>query len=436
MASQREQMFWQVSALLAGRQDGVGESLHTIAELGVLSIGDGAFLRVLSEDGSTVESLGLAHRAARGRALLADWARTSGPEAWRVWAVPGAAAGSSGVFRGVIAEGDSDFPPSSWGCWYIRTPVLHGGQVVGTIMLFRSGDRMPYDDADLRLLRVLADQIGTVVAAQRAGARNKSLLTQLEAINADQRELVFNLDRIEARERGRLAEVLHDEPLQLAVAAMLRLDTFRAQLPDTDPGASVIEAVVAMVESCVAALRTVIGGLTPPDLSDGLGPALRRLADGIFLGTEVKVQVRGSDHVHLEADTAETVYRILREALVNARKHAGPDTVVLDLDEDDVSVVARLSDDGIGVDADSAASEAKVAFGHLGMASMRARAAAANARLTIRRRSPGGTLVELEVPRQDEDASDAFGVSDACDADASPTPGADGSGALPAQPGA
>src|SRR4029077_9107986 len=171
---------------------------------------------------------------------------------------------------------------------------------------------------------------------------------------------------VEERERTLLAEAIHDGPMQLVVAVMMRLDNSGIAHETIDDVE--LERLIVTLETSIQRLRTLIVALTPPDLSKGLGEALRKLAEGIFLGTPTAITVLGDAHVHLTALSKGNAHRILREAMVNARKHAHAEHVVLELAERDGTVIARLTDDGVGADCIDAEP------GHLGMATMRARA--------------------------------------------------------------
>jgi hypothetical protein len=84
------------------------------------------------------------------------------------------------------------------------------------------------------------------------------------------------------------------------------------------------------------------------------------------------------------------LYRVAQEALHNALRHAGAAGVRVVLSKTPRQVVLEVSDDGHGF-----APEAP--SGGLGLASMRERAAAAGAALTIRS-GQTGTLVKMTVP--------------------------------------
>ena len=154
----------------------------------------------------------------------------------------------------------------------------------------------------------------------------------------EQQDLLDELASTEARERVMLAEAVHDDPLQLVVAALLRIDDLqlRIQLPPADGTA--LDQITTLLEQAVDRLRKLIVAMTPLDVTDGLGVALLGLASGIFVGTPTSVAVTGPTHVQLSVQATTAAYRIMREALVNARKHACASQVVLAVREEPESV--------------------------------------------------------------------------------------------------
>jgi signal transduction histidine kinase len=202
--------------------------------------------------------------------------------------------------------------------------------------------------------------------------------------------LLGQLAGTETRERSVLAEVIHDEPIQLIVAAILRVDLLQAH--STGAAADELEKIATLLESSVDRLRRLIVALSPPDLSDGLGSALRVLADGIFIDATTQFQITGPMHVRLSPAAEDVVFRIFREAMVNARKHSSASNVRLHLDPQDGAFVVTLTDDGVG----------SVGFdldiGNLGTATMRARAKVEGGRLRIKSKPGLGTIVELTLP--------------------------------------
>ena len=109
------------------------------------------------------------------------------------------------------------------------------------------------------------------------------------------------------------------------------MDLLQTQLPATQ--GMELEGLATTLQEAVEKLRTLIVALTPPDLGDGLGVALRDLAEGIFVGTRATINLIGGPHVNLSPPTAVCTYRVLREALVNARKHARAANITVCLEE-------------------------------------------------------------------------------------------------------
>jgi signal transduction histidine kinase len=271
--------------------------------------------------------------------------------------------------------------------------------VLGLLAVSRSTPDTPFEAGDADLVQVLADRAGAAVAESRAletAARGRlerdAVVDELRQLSDDQRELLDQFASLETRERSLLAEVIHDEPIQLIVAAILRIDLLSARSIDAGTDTVELDRIADLLETSVDRLRRLIVALMPPDLTDGLGVALRDLAGGIFVGTTTRFHVEGPMHLRITTPAKDAAFRILREALVNARKHARADNVTLRLDQLSAACVLTLTDDGIGSDT------LDVVPGHLGMATMRARANAEGGRLRCDSLPGQGTTIELTLP--------------------------------------
>jgi signal transduction histidine kinase len=280
---------------------------------------------------------------------------------------------------------------------FISAAVRHDRAVLGYLRIFRTDRNKPYQVGDDDLIQVLADRVGSVITESRVREElerqrfeHKALADRLQELTMEQRELLEQLANVEERERTLLAEAIHDGPMQLVVAVMMCLENSTITQGNIDNDE--MERLIVTLETSIQRLRTLIIALTPPDLSKGLGMALRKLAEGIFLGTPTEITVLGQAHVHLTALSKGNAHRILREAMVNARKHAHAEHVVLELSERDGTVIARLTDDGVG------AALLDAGPGHLGMATMRARADADGGHLDVISAPGKGTTVLLTLP--------------------------------------
>ena len=268
-----------------------------------------------------------------------------------------------------------------------------------------------------RLVRPLRDLSATVARAETEPGARASVggpaeladlaqrLNHMLAARQHNEELVADLAReleataislVEAREQERqaLAIALHDTTLQGLIAAMWQIDA----LVERGEEFAVLERLRHDLEALVDQTRAVTTGLRPPALQEtGLGAAVGELArrTAAESGLEVEVDDRLAG-ARFAAGIELLLYRLVQEALQNARKHARAATVHVVLDRDDGLLRATIADDGIGVDDTVLAARAQ--DGHLGVVSMRDTVRLAKGRFSITPGEPGGTVVNVELP--------------------------------------
>ncbi len=215
------------------------------------------------------------------------------------------------------------------------------------------------------------------------------------------RRLLAELVHAQENERRRIAADIHDDSLQALSAIKLQLGLLR----DFDGERQRAESIGALEEGlqeAITRLRGLLFELRPPALIEGgLEPALRDLLDELGRDGGPVCRLEGSLDAKLSLETRTIIYRIAREALVNARTHSGSDRVEVALLESDGSVAVRVRDFGVGF---SAADE-ESRPGHLGLTTMRERAEIAGGWLHIRSRPGAGTTVEFAIPREPEPAA-------------------------------
>jgi signal transduction histidine kinase len=89
------------------------------------------------------------------------------------------------------------------------------------------------------------------------------------------------------------------------------------------------------------------------------------------------------------------VYRIAREALINAFKHSRASKIEVELTYDRARISLRIRDNGVGIHR-PILSEGKK--GHWGLSGMRERAQTIGAQLRVWSNPGAGTEIELSVP--------------------------------------
>ena len=188
-------------------------------------------------------------------------------------------------------------------------------------------------------------------------------------------------------ERARLARELHDVPLQELVAVIRRLEI----MPGTEAESEDLRALAGH-------LRNVATELRPPVLDDlGLPAALDYLAEESTSAT-VPVTAEIVDDTGFGADRRPpaavelAMFRIASEAVGNAVRHSGGSSVRIRGSVAPDRVELTVADDGAGLAPDVARDAAKRK--RMGLASMRRRAQAIDAELSIDG-STSGTQVKI-----------------------------------------
>lgn len=222
-----------------------------------------------------------------------------------------------------------------------------------------------------------------LVAYARARAAIGRMLDRLLLAELRERTAIHATEQ----ERARLSREIHDSPLQAIAGVIQQLE----QRPDA-------AAERESLRSVAAQLRAVATDLHPPVLDDlGLVPALEAVARLVTGDIEVSMTVTNvTGYTKSErppADVELAVYRIVQEALTNAARHSGGSHVIIQGSVAPTHISLDVVDDGMGIDESQI--ETAMRGGHIGVASMRRRAAAIDARLEHVAVQPRGTRVSV-----------------------------------------
>ncbi len=216
----------------------------------------------------------------------------------------------------------------------------------------------------------------------------------------EQRSMVLNqMLRAEADERARIAEELHDDTVQVLTATLLSLDRQRLSDERGKPEAAAEAAERARHTLALALDRTrrLMFELRPPLLeAHGLAPAVRDLVEhakqelGLEVGVEVEVPRYPEDFETL-------VYRIVREAVANVRRHARAHRLEVTLVHADGELVGTVIDDGRGFDVHRALDRHRTRL-HLGLDATIERIRLAGGDIEIDSAPGEGTRLSFRIP--------------------------------------
>ena len=226
------------------------------------------------------------------------------------------------------------------------------------------------------------------VELEKANAELRGLITL-------RRQLEEEILRISEHEQRRIGQDLHDDlGQQLAGAWMMSSVLQRGLKKRAAPEAADAAGISNLLENALAQTRSLARGLHPVSEADGgLMSALQDLATRSTAMFGIRCQWKCPSPVLVEDQTTAThLYRIAQEAVSNAVKHGGAETVRVSLIRSAGSISLSVHDDGCGITLPSP--------GHQGMGLriMRYRADLIHADLTIVKGPQRGTHLTCILP--------------------------------------
>jgi signal transduction histidine kinase len=282
------------------------------------------------------------------------------------------------------------------------------------IRLASSGlDGIPWPVAVLAVIAAigLGAASRVVETAERTNARERERTTEtLSRLNTVQREQAV------LRERARIARELHDVVAHavsmIAVQAETAPYTMRDLSPEAQRGYAEIAHTArgALVE--MRRLLTVLRAdakaeaeVAPQPRLDGVGDLIEQHRGA---GGRADLSVHGTRQT-LSATVELSAYRIVQEALTNARRHAPGAAVRVELTYLPDRLAVRVRDDGAGVtrvmnETKDANTMNAANAGH-GLLGMRERATMLGGRFSAGPATNGGFLVEAELPLTSEETA-------------------------------
>ncbi|HXN02483.1 MAG TPA: sensor histidine kinase [Candidatus Dormibacteraeota bacterium] len=237
---------------------------------------------------------------------------------------------------------------------------------------------------------------GIVVAGMRRDDFPSSYDRLLVRVGANQLAIALQGAELRAvQERQRLSRELHDSVSQALYAIVLDIATAQ-RIGAADPARleAILRDAYAQAEAGLAEMRALIFELRPEFLSqEGLVAALQRQVAAVRARHQLSITMDATDEPEADPAVKEALYRVGQEALNNIAKHASARAVVITLEASASELVLRVRDDGRGFDA------GKSFPGHLGLRSMRERAASVGGVILISSAPGQGTEVTIRVPR-------------------------------------
>lgn len=230
---------------------------------------------------------------------------------------------------------------------------------------------------------------------------------------------------VREHERARIAHQIHDTAAQSLVSAVRYLDAATGDLRALDPtrpgsgaGTAVgrtsarghLEVAQERLRTAIGEMRAILDELIPAGLELGLDQAIRYRHRDLLLEAGLTGTVQGS-LPRLQPWVEQVIFGMASEAMTNAARHAGGETLTVECATVRDRVIIVVLDDGRGIArarahavearaAEGQVGEARTVGGHggLGLAGLARQARWLGGATRIRDRASGGTSIRISVP--------------------------------------
>lgn len=257
----------------------------------------------------------------------------------------------------------------------ITVPLRAGEQTIGALCVMRNADSPPFDLDKVPVLESFAEWAGIAV------------------VNA----LKFRMAKCIARsERDRIVAHLHDNAAQTLSLLQRQVDEAEEKLAclEVADATRQIKLVKSTVQEAIAQIRVALtDSVQPAAIGKDLIAVLTSCIDAFRETTQMSVEFTFAGDCVLPASSQLQALQIMRETLVNIRRHAHARSVRVGIVRCDEAVELTIADDGIGFDPNLIDLDH-----HLGVTIMRERARRMGGSLIIDSKPGHGTRIRLSLP--------------------------------------
>lgn len=260
----------------------------------------------------------------------------------------------------------------------IALPLKLDGECFGALAIY-AAETDAFDAAEQILLTDLASDLAFGINALRLRKERERL----------ENEVLKSIER----EQARIGRELHDGLCQILTGAKFRSSYLAKishdRLPAAEKEARKLEEIL---NQAIQQSRDMARGLNSVDVTlMGFASALKKLATEVRAAHGPRCVCKISSRAQItDVHTANRLYRIVQEAVQNARKHAAARSITIQLMRKGRGVELVVQDDGKGI-------PHRIKKPGLGLDNMRMRASLIGARLDIRRRPEGGTMIKCQL---------------------------------------
>ncbi len=281
----------------------------------------------------------------------------------------------------------------------VTSSVLFGDLVAGRRKNYSIEKRYVSKSGEIVWTRMTAS------AVYNPARRVQFVIGMVENIST-RKQIESELDELRKRlmqgretERLRLAQDLHDGPLQEIMAVTFQLQPLESSLSQ-DADRAQLQAIQESLRQLTRSLRDICGELRPPTLIPfGLEKAIRsHAAETQAAHPEVEISLElAQDGQNLSEQVRIILFRIYQEAFHNILRHAKATQVFVRLSLDEEQATLDVEDNGVGFEIPSRWIRL-ARQGHLGLVGALERAEEVGGKLEISSTPGKGTRLHAVVP--------------------------------------
>ncbi len=189
-------------------------------------------------------------------------------------------------------------------------------------------------------------------------------------------------------EQRKLSIFLHDEVLQSLIFVKNKLQEDSKSYPELD----------SCLKNVIYNVREMCNHLHPVMVEDlGLEPSLQALKKHLQLNHNVEIELDYQLHlIILPKELSINMFRVIKELIHNAIKHASPYKIKVSLTESEGVITIRVEDDGKGFEV--ANPESVIGKNGIGLATVQKRVDLLSGTIDIRSEKDIGTFITITLP--------------------------------------
>jgi PAS domain S-box-containing protein len=230
-------------------------------------------------------------------------------------------------------------------------------------------------------------------------------ITAQKQVEAELAELQRHLMQGREMEQRRIAQDLHDGPLQEIIALSYQVKDLEGTLAG-ETGHEQLQTILTGIQSLARSVRTICGELRPPTLAPfGLQKTIQSHAEE-FRAAHPEVSLTldlARDDQKIPEQVRIVLFRIYQEALHNVLRHSEANAVTVQFRLGAKRALLEIQDNGVGFDLPNHWINL-ARQGHLGLVGAMERAGDIGGRMRIKTALGHGTAIQVIVPIKDEGA--------------------------------